>query len=152
MNRAMKRMNARRFLAPLVLLVCATECFAQTTAFTYQGRLTDAGPPASGSYDMQFKLFDTAAGGTQQPQASPVTITFEGEQAVPVAKGVFTVQLDFGAGAFPGADRYLEVGVRHHGETTFTPISPRQQVISTPYAIRALSAAAADTATNSQQL
>jgi hypothetical protein len=39
--------------------------FAQTTAFTYQGRLTDAGNPASGNYDLQFKLFDAPSGGTQ---------------------------------------------------------------------------------------
>jgi hypothetical protein len=31
---------------------------------------------------------------------------------VQVASGVFTVQLDFGAAAFPGADRYLEIGVK----------------------------------------
>ena len=31
---------------------------AQTTGFTYQGKLGDAGAPANGSYDFQFKLFD----------------------------------------------------------------------------------------------
>src|SRR2546429_8769953 len=150
--RTMKRMDAMRFLGPLVLLVCATECFAQTTVFNYQGRLTEAGGPASGTYEMQFKLFDAPEGGTQQPQATPVTLTFAGAQAIPVANGVFTVQLDFGANAFPGVNRYLEIGVRHPGETSFTLLSPRQQLTSTPYAVRALSAAAADTATNSQQL
>jgi hypothetical protein len=33
--------------------------FAQGTAFTYQGRLTDGAAPANGNYDMAFTLFDT---------------------------------------------------------------------------------------------
>jgi hypothetical protein len=32
---------------------------AQTTAFTYQGKLSDGGNAATGQYDFQFKLFDT---------------------------------------------------------------------------------------------
>ena len=35
------------------------------TSFTYQGRLTDGGSPASGAYDLQFVLFDAAVGGSQ---------------------------------------------------------------------------------------
>jgi hypothetical protein len=38
---------------------------AQTTAFSYQGRLTDGGNPANGAYQMQFKLFDALAAGNQ---------------------------------------------------------------------------------------
>ena len=46
---------------------------AQTTAFTYQGKLTDAGNPANGNYDLQFKLFDTVTVGTgTQPGATLV--------------------------------------------------------------------------------
>src|SRR5436189_5764367 len=77
------------------------------TAFTYQGRLVDAGNPASGNYDIQFKLFDALMAGTQI--GLPVTAT------VTVANGTFTVPLDFGAVAFNGADRYLEIGVRPSG-------------------------------------
>ncbi len=33
------------------------------TAFTYQGRLTDANQPANDLYDFQFKLFDGSTGG-----------------------------------------------------------------------------------------
>ena len=35
------------------------------TAFTYQGRLLDAGQPADGSYDLRFILYDADAGGSQ---------------------------------------------------------------------------------------
>jgi hypothetical protein len=35
------------------------------TAFTYQGRLTAAGSPANGSYDLRFILYDALVGGAQ---------------------------------------------------------------------------------------
>jgi len=126
----------------LILLLTAPAALAQGSAFTYQGRLTDGGTPPTGTYELEFKLYDAATGGTQQPQPSPVTIQFTGAQAVAVNAGVFTVQLDFGA-AFPGADRYLEIGVRQVGAPSFTTLSPRQPITSTPYAIRSISAATA---------
>src|SRR5918997_6213102 len=84
----------------LMLLFASHTALAQNSTFTYQGRLTDGGAPANGTYELEFKLFDAASGGTQQPQPSPVTIQFTGAQAVAVTGGVFTVQLDFGASAF----------------------------------------------------
>ena len=122
---------------------------AQTTTFNYQGRLNDGGAVANGNYDFQFTLWDAMSGGTQQPQPSPVTLARLG---VTVANGVFTVQLDFGFNALPGANRFLEIGVRPNGGGTFTTLSPRQQISSTPYAIRTLSAASAEMATNATQL
>ncbi|HEV2914990.1 MAG TPA: tail fiber domain-containing protein, partial [Pyrinomonadaceae bacterium] len=127
----------------LMLLFAAHNALAQGSAFTYQGRLTDGGTPPTGSYELEFKLFDAASGGTQQPQPAPVTIQLTGAQAVAVNNGVFTVQLDFGANAFPGAARYLEIGVRHVGDATFTRLSPRQPITATPYAIRSVSATTA---------
>jgi hypothetical protein len=47
-----------------LVLLFAGVAQAQTTAFTYQGKLTDAGNPANGNYDLQFKLFDTPTVGT----------------------------------------------------------------------------------------
>jgi hypothetical protein len=118
----------------LLVLTCllgkAQPLHAQGTAFTYQGRLTDAGQPANGSYDMTFALFNTSTGvGTQVG----VTVT---NVAVPVANGLFTVRLDFGP-SFPGADRWLEIGVRANGGQGFTTLSPRQQLSSAPYAVTA---------------
>ncbi len=133
-------MSNRSALARLVLLlfsfaVCVS---AQTGIFTYQGKLTDGGAPANGSFDLEFKLFDNGAGGVQQGAA----VTLED---VAVANGVFTVQLDFGAGAFSGAARFLEIGVRPGASTgAFTLLTPRQPVQSTPYAIRSLNAGSAD--------
>jgi hypothetical protein len=113
----------------VVMSSSAATAQTQTTAFTYQGQLTDAGAPANASYDLRFALFDTVAGGTQigSPQTVPT---------VSVSSGVFTVQLDFGVNAFPGANRSLEIGVKPAGVGSFTTLAPRQQISSTPYAIR----------------
>lgn len=110
---------------------------AQPTAFTYQGQLNVGGNPANASYDMQFKLFDALTAGTQI--GSTATLT-----NVTVTNGVFTVTLDFGAAAFPGANRWLEISVRLAGSGTYTTLTPRQPLTSTPYAIKSLNAATAD--------
>ncbi len=140
-----------RFLSLVILitLAAASNALAQTTVFTYQGRLSEGTTPPSGTYEMEFKLFDAPTGGTQQPQPNPVTIslTAANNSAVTVTNGVFSVQLDFGAGAFPGAARYLEISVRHNSSEAFTVLSPRQQITSTPYAIKSLNAETASTAT-----
>ncbi len=132
-------------LALVATLFWASVVGAQTTSFTYQGRLTDSGTPANANYDLQFTVWDALSGGTQQPQLSPVTVARSG---VAVANGIFTVQLDFGANAFPGANRFLEISARLTGAGSFTTLAPRQPITSTPYAVRSASAGNADTATN----
>ena len=122
-------------LVSLLLLTMVAQ--AQSTGFTYQGKLTDGGNAANGSFDLQFSLFDNSNGGSQVGS----TLTRSGTA---VANGVFTVQLDFGVNAFPGANRFLEIGVRPVGTASFTLLSPRQQISSTPYAIHTLNAATAD--------
>ena len=113
----------------LLFLLTAATTFAQTTAFTYQGRLIDGGTPANCTYEIQFTLWDSIAAGTQQPQPAPLVIT---RPNVQVSAGAFNVQpLDFGANAFPGSDRYLEISVRHTALEPFTTLSPRQQITST---------------------
>ena len=142
-------------VAALLLFLSAgatTNASAQGTDFTYQGRLQDSGANANGNYDFQFTLWDALTGGTQQPQPTPVTVT---KSSVAVASGVFTVQLDFGATAFPGADRWLETSVRLAGAGAFIVLSPRQPITATPYAVRSASSSSADvaaTATNATQL
>jgi hypothetical protein len=118
-----------RILLLFVLLLWPALARAQTNAFTYQGRLTDLGSAATGTYDLTFALFNVdQPGGTQF--GSTLTKT-----AVPVNSGLFTVTLDFGAN-FPGADRWLEITGRTNGGT-FATLTPRQQITSTPYAITA---------------
>jgi len=115
----------------------ALEMNAQSTAFTYQGRLNDGANLANGSYDFTFTLFDAASAGSQV--GSVVT-----NAASAVSNGLFTVTLDFGGVAFTGADRWLEIAVATNGVSLFSTLSPRQQITSAPYAIRAGSAASAN--------
>ena len=121
----------------LLALIMPAAVFAQTTSFTYQGRLTEGGTPANNTYDLQFALFDSLVGGNQIGATQTLS-------TVAVTGGVFNVQLDFGVNAFPGANRFLEIGVRPTGGSSFTVLSPRQQISSTPYAIHTLSATTAD--------
>src|SRR5438874_12676488 len=132
-------------LFALLLLLNAGRVVAQTSAFTYQGRLTDGGTPANGNYDLQFALWDSSSGGSQ----IGATQNFSN---IGVSGGIFTVTLDFGANAFPGANRFLEINARLSGASAFTLLTPRQQITSTPYAVRSGNASLADTATNATQL
>jgi len=127
------------FLWAFFVLFCSATAFAQTTAISYQGRLTDGVSAANGTYEMQFKLFYALSAGSQV--GSTITNT-----SVSVANGVFTVILDFGASPFTaGADRWLEIGVRKASDPPgFTILTPRQQLTSSPYSLRTLSAASAD--------
>src|SRR3989441_4370423 len=140
---------SRRRFSLLVLAVAISlsggSALAQTTAFTNQGRLTDGGTLANGSYDLQFALWDTLSGGSQIGATQNLL-------AVQVSNGEVTVTLDFGASAFPGADRFLEISARLTGASAFTLLTPRQQITSTPYAVRSANATLADTATNATQL
>ena len=132
-------------LIALMLSVSAGTASAQTSTFTYQGRLTDGGTPANGNYDLQFALWDSSSGGAQIGSTQTVN-------TVAVSAGIFTVTLDFGANAFPGANRFLEIGARLSGASSFTQLTPRQPITSTPYAVRSGNATTADTATNATQL
>jgi hypothetical protein len=129
----------------LTLVVTASAAFAQTSSFTYQGRLTDNGVAATGAYDLQFALYSTVNGGGQIGQ----TVTMPN---VSVTGGVFTVTLDFGANSFPGAGRFLEISTRQSGVGALTLLNPRQPITATPNALRSLNSKNADTATNAQQL
>src|SRR5690349_1235729 len=107
----MKTFN--HFIALLIFAsFSVSSAMAQTTAFTYQGKLTDSGNLTNASYDMQFKLFDALTNGNQ----IGATLTFDGNSGNPpsvsVTNGIFTVSLDFGSAALSGADRYLEIGLK----------------------------------------
>ena len=122
-------------VATLGTLLALTAGLAQAgaplgTAFTYQGQLKKNGASVSGTCDFQFKLFDAASAGTQVGSAVSAN-------AVPVMNGLFTVQLDFGAGAFSGDARWLEVAVKCAGDSAFTTLTPRQALTATPYALHA---------------
>jgi len=116
-------------------MLCAAHSATLGTAFTYQGRLADAGNPANGVYDLRFTIYDS----TNSPGtviAGPLT-----NAATSVSNGLFTATLDFGASVFDGNARWLEIAVQTNGAASFTPLSPRQLLTPTPYAIQAAKAA-----------
>jgi hypothetical protein len=121
-------MTRSRILVFILLVCLPLLAQAATSAFTYQGRLTETGAAPTGAYDLQFTLFDALTGGAQV--GTSVTIA-----GVAVSKGLFTIALDFGATSFPGDDRWLAIAVKPAGGETYTTLSPRQPLTPTPYAL-----------------
>src|SRR2546427_1797951 len=129
-------------LVALVLLVLlgTSVASAQTSSFSYQGRLTDGGTAANGNYDFQCALFDSPTG--VNLVGVPQTIN-----PVAVNDGVFVVTLDFGPVVYTGADRFLEIDIRPSGNTGgYQQLLPRQKLASAPYAIQVLNATTATAA------
>jgi len=98
-----------------------------TTSIPYQGRLTggDGLPVADGAYDFTFALYDTALGGT--------ALWTETQSGVAVQDGYFGVLLGretLLAGDIAASKRYLAVAVRGPGDTGFTALAPRQELVS----------------------
>jgi hypothetical protein len=122
-------MSRRTILSSILCMALGGPALAQPvgSAFTYQGRLTDAATPANGAYDLQLALFDAASGGAQVG----ATIT---RDDVVVTDGLFTVPLDFGA-VFAGSKRWLEIRVRPGASTgAFTTLGGRQELTPSPNA------------------
>lgn len=112
----------------LILMACSA-CAAGTTSFTYQGQLKDGETPLNGNFDFSFKLFDAPSGGAE---AAPA----QSKSGIVLTNGLFTVELDFGAAAFDGLDRWLEISYAPAGGA-LTVLSPRQKITQSPYALRA---------------
>ena len=56
---------SNKLLLTSFVLIFTTYVAAQTSTFTYQGRLTDNASAVTGTYQMQFALFDSMSDGTQ---------------------------------------------------------------------------------------
>jgi len=120
----------------LILSLHFSTAHAQGTAFTYQGRLNVGTNAATGLFDLRFGLWDSESGGFLQGNLLT-------NNAAAVTNGLFTVTLDFGS-QFPGAPRWLEIGVRSNGVGVFTSLASRQPLSPAPYAIFAESANASN--------
>ncbi|MCB2154008.1 hypothetical protein KQI84_03925 [bacterium] len=110
------------------------------TAFTYQGRLTNGGAPLDGPVSLRFSLFDAPTTGTQ----------IGGTIAPPdrlISSGLVEESLDFGATAFDGSSRWLEIAVdADGGADNFETVTPRVQMLPAPYAMYAETAGNVDDA------
>jgi hypothetical protein len=126
-------MQIKLNLQILLLTLLSVSSVAQTqgTLFNYQGRLMNNNVAAEGSYDFLFTLHDAEVVGNAvgEPLA---------HAAIEVTAGQFLVPLDFGAGVFTGAVRWLEISVRVTGDVEpHTILEPRQALLPTPYAMYA---------------
>lgn len=96
------------------------------TAFTYQSQIKRNGALFTGTCDMQFRLWDSAAAGLQQ---GPLLSA----NAVNVNNGIITVELDFGS-QFKGEARWLEPSAKCADDAVFTTM-PRVPLNPVPYAL-----------------
>ncbi len=129
----------KRSLLAITILIfaCIIITYAEAASvpplINYQGMLTDAdGNPLTGTKNLEFNLYDAATGGNKiwGPQIF---------NSVPLISGQFNVILGTTdtAGrsivdAFASNNRYLGIRVNDGQE-----LSPRQQILSAPYAIQA---------------
>ena len=129
-------MKSKLIVLGLLLSTLYISASAQGMAFMYQGHLIETGNPANGLYDIRAGLYAASSGGT-------LISALYTNSAVPVSNGLFTITMDFGD-LFNGTPYWLQIGVRTNGAgAAFTPLSPRQELTPTPYAIFAEGANAA---------
>ncbi|MDB6124465.1 MAG: hypothetical protein JWQ71_3458 [Pedosphaera sp.] len=138
--------SVKYFTLLLFLLGISLVTAVSGTPFTYQGRLNDSGSIANGTYDLRFVLCDTDAG----PFATGYTNLLPG---VSVTNGLIIAQLDFGAAAFTGGPRWIEIGVRTNGSVSpYTALYPRQALTATPFAMQSQTAVSITGPVNDSQL
>ena len=104
------RIWSRILLSVFCITILSGAVWAQGNAFSFQGRLNDGTTPANGSYDLQFRLYNAATGGTQ------IGTTTALRPNTTLINGVFSVTLDFGATAFNNPNLvFIEIGIRPNG-------------------------------------
>ena len=125
-----------RTIRPLLFVLLAASTLATRPAsaqpFVYQGSLTSGTAPVNTPQDFTFRIYTAATGGSQVGTTSTaLEITPE--------NGTFSATVSPGNNVFTGPDRWLEIGVRPAGSSTYTTLAPRQKITPSPYAIRSLS-------------
>jgi len=123
----------RNGLFALALMAALASGLASAEPITYQGTLNVNGMPATGTFDLECRVFDAAVDGVQLGQ----TVVID-DLAVPA--GVFSVEMDFGE-VFDSTEVYLEISVRDGAsEDVHDILLPRQSITPTPKAIHATKA------------
>ena len=102
------------------------------STFTYQGQLRNAGQLVNGPVDVRFTLWDSDVAGSQIGTANSFN-------NYPLADGRFALGLNFGAGAFNGDQRWVQVEFRSPAAVgQYLTLNPRDKINATPYALYAL--------------
>lgn len=110
------------------------------SGFTYQGQLKQDGVPLNDRADLVFTLWD-APGSGSPPVGGNLIAGPVNKGNTDVVNGLFTVVLDFGAAAFDGSARWLQIEVAHPTGGALAALSPRQSLTPVPFALHALRAA-----------
>jgi hypothetical protein len=122
-----------------IIGLLAAAMFRNTTpvdqTFTYQGQLRNAGQLVNGAVDLKISMWDADTAGVQIGTSN----TFN---AVPMTDGRFALGLNFGASAFDGSNRWIQVEFRNPaGSGLYLALNPRDKITATPYALYALNGA-----------
>jgi len=134
----------RHFLPAAALMFALSGAAANaqvpaSTGWTYQGKLSDNGSPATGTYDMRFSLFLDDLGTVPTGPILDVP-------GIAVNSGLFSTRLDFGA-QFTGYQNWLLIEISPAGAGTYTAL-PLQEITSAPQANFSLAPWATDAAFN----
>jgi hypothetical protein len=154
----------RRVFIVFSVLIVAGLVQAQSVPdfVNYQGRLTDesGAPLATGDYKLRFEVHDDPIAGSRVwgplcfDKVPPEGLGTGHRYVVPVVQGYFNVVLGEDTGvtdcatppgvvgapvstAFTADSRFVEVAVFNETGEVWEPILPRQQVLSSPYAVSA---------------
>ncbi len=130
------------YLAAIGLLFSNATAQNVPLAISYQAALTDdlgdpLSPATPTNYPIKFRIYDSIADGNLLWAEAQNVSVFQGSFSTLLGTGDEITdeprpQLD---SAFDGSERYLEITITDSGdEKTFTP---RQQMVSTPFAFRA---------------
>ncbi len=118
-------------MIPFAIAAVSNAGVPTNTSFTYQGQLKQGGVPVNAMCDFEVSLW----GGDNDPDpgtqlASTIPLTAE------VANGLFQFALDFGAAAFNGDARWLQIDVccASPCSPAFVTLTPRQAISVSPYA------------------
>ncbi|MFC1799843.1 tail fiber domain-containing protein [Candidatus Eisenbacteria bacterium] len=118
------------FILVLVVILAAAAHSNIPQKINYQGRLTDnvTGEPRVGSHAMSFRLYDVASDGTDMWSESHIVMAD--------SAGIFSVLL----GSTNPVNLVFDVPMWLEVEVSGEVLSPRRELVSVPYAFRALHA------------
>ncbi|HPH95361.1 MAG TPA: hypothetical protein PKW33_15580 [Anaerolineaceae bacterium] len=125
----MNRLLATVLVLAIVMTAVGPVQADSVSGFQYHGYITLDGSPVTGECDFDFALYDASTNGNQVG-------TTQTHDDITVTSGWFWVTLNFGS-VFDGTSLWLETSATCNADPK-APLSPRQELGATPYALNAL--------------
>src|ERR1019366_8468666 len=135
------RSGALLLLSTLLYQLSTCRASAQGTAFLYQGREVNlTGQPINNlGANLKFNLYHRQ--GIPPDSYSDSLFGTITTNSVSIVNGLFSLELDFGTGAFDGSDCWLEIQDVTGAPSTIVTF-PKQHIVAVPYATMAGNVAA----------